>query len=742
MYGGGGKRALARAGVRAVLILLGAVFIIPLPGARGQGDPACITIGDPVTLLNPFPNGGDRFGSSVSRSGGLGLVGAELDDEGGIANAGAAYIMDAGTGARLHTLLRPGAGVGDRFGASVFLDGTFALVGAPSSDLTGAANAGTADLFDASDGSHLLTLTHPSPGASDEFGTAVATSGGMALVGAPRDDPGANEAGAAFLFDTTDGTLLRTFLNPAPDIVDRFGSSVALGDGYALIGAPQDKPSGVINAGSAYLFSVTTGALLHTFSNPGAVRDDFFGSSVALGSGVALIGEPDDDTVAMNAGAAHFFDTATGVLIQSVFNPLPPTRQPESDRFGASVSISGAYSVIGAPGQTLPPNRQSAFLYSTSSAGLIGAIGRPAGEGQEFGHSLSIESGSIVISALNAGGPSYTGEAYALNGLIEGCCPGDADCSGGFVDALDFISVQDNFGADGPVGHPGDADCSGSFVDAADFIAVQANFGSDCGGGIEKSGNGVSVLASGPGVPLIRFESPAVVAQLGGTIVQTVRLDTNSAEVSMANVFVDFDGDRLQFSGGAVVAAVWDHAGFNVDPMTHPGHDHVCLNAARSAPFTVNGQDIPVATLSFEVVGEGLSVIRHADSLLSETMSFVFGPGFSMLGHVALEEIAVVGIDGVISAADLAGVVAEIQDEAFDKNPAQRRNALLNKIDAISQQIANGITNGAVNKLENDIRAKADGCFGGQPNNDWITDCTAQAAILAVVDALIAELEP
>lgn len=61
------------------------------------------------------------------------------------------------------------------------------------------------------------------------------------------------------------------------------------------------------------------------------------------------------------------------------------------------------------------------------------------------------------------------------------CCGGDADLSGGFVDALDFIAVQSSFGAEGPAGRAGDADCSGGLIDAADFIAVQTNFGRDCG---------------------------------------------------------------------------------------------------------------------------------------------------------------------------------------------------------------------------------------------------------------------
>jgi hypothetical protein len=39
------------------------------------------------------------------------------------------------------------------------------------------------------------------------------------------------------------------------------------------------------------------------------------------------------------------------------------------------------------------------------------------------------------------------------------------------------------------------------------------------------------------------------------------------------------------------------------------------------------------------------------------------------------------------------------------------------------------IYQGALNKLMNDIHAKADGSLGGDPKNDWITDPVEQARL-------------
>ncbi len=89
---------------------------------------------------------------------------------------------------------------------------------------------------------------------------------------------------------------------------------------------------------------------------------------------------------------------------------------------------------------------------------------------------------------------------------------------------------------------------------------------------------------------------------------------------------------------------------------------------------------------------------------------------------------------------DIKDVLNNLPDDAFKNNADNRRNALGNMLDDVQDKIDAGDYEGAINKLEV-IRAKMDGCFGGNPNNDWITDCAAQAEVLAVIDALIEYLE-
>ena len=158
------------------------------------------------------------------------------------------------------------------------------------------------------------TFLDPNPAPFDNFGSSVSLSGDLALVGAFFDDTGASASGAAHLFDTKTGALLHTFLNPTPANGDLFGESVSLSGDLALVGAPNDDAGGS-DSGAAYLFDTKTGALLHTFLNPAPANGDNFGTSVFLFGDLALVGAPNDDAGSSNSGAAYLFDTNTGAPV-------------------------------------------------------------------------------------------------------------------------------------------------------------------------------------------------------------------------------------------------------------------------------------------------------------------------------------------------------------------------------------------------------------------------------------------
>jgi hypothetical protein len=82
-----------------------------------------------------------------------------------------------------------------------------------------------------------------------------------------------------------------------------------------------------------------------------------------------------------------------------------------------------------------------------------------------------------------------------------------------------------------------------------------------------------------------------------------------------------------------------------------------------------------------------------------------------------------------------------LPDEAF-RNP-QDRTALRNKVEVVLQLIQRGDYAQALDKLENDILRKVDGCAasGAPDNDDWIVDCKYQEIVYQRVTRAIEALQ-
>jgi outer membrane protein assembly factor BamB len=366
----------------------------------------------PLTLqgsfLNPSPNDNDLFGAALSLSGGKALIGAPLDGTTGT-GSGRAYVFDATTGALLRTLENPTPAANDQFGLTVSLSGNLALVGAQN-DGTGAAGAGAAYLFNATTGSLLRTFTDPGPSPIllDNFGHAVAVSGNRALISAIGDDLGATNAGVAYLFDTTTGALLRTFQNPTPQSGDNFGVDVALFGDRALISTTNDDTAAT-NAGAAYLFDTTTGTLLKTFLNPTPElnnqfgNNDNFGAEVALSGTKALIGAPNESVNGFHNGAAYLYDLATGNLLHTL---LIPTPNSDTEEFlGQGIALSDDYALAGAPFRNKGPATSqkdlgAEFLFDANTGAFLQEIVDPVPNiNDRFGFAAAVDGHDVVIGA-------------------------------------------------------------------------------------------------------------------------------------------------------------------------------------------------------------------------------------------------------------------------------------------------------------------------------------------------------
>lgn len=394
---------------RILLILAGwlplcAVFNLQLSTALAQG--ASFTL---LTITNPTPAVGDRFGFPVAAMGNDRVLIAANSDDAIAPNAGAVYLLST-NGALLTTFTKPTPTSRDLFGVSVTALGIDrVLVGAPG--------ASAAYLF-STNGELLVTFSKPTLPASEYFGYSLAAMGSnRVLIGAPLDDIGAPDSGAAYLFQTN-GVLLTTFTNPTPAAYDNFGISVtAIGSDRVLIGAYSDD-TGASHAGAAYLFN-SDGALLTTFTNPTPAIGDHFGKSVAaIGDRLLLIGVYQDDEGSPDAGLAHLFST-NGTLLTTLTNPMPAT----NDYFSGSVTAVGSDKVLIAAhnADTGAVNAGVAYLFSTNGA-LLTTFTNPAPAiGATFGSSVAAMENERVL--IGAAGDDTNGDSAGVAYLFSTAVP-------------------------------------------------------------------------------------------------------------------------------------------------------------------------------------------------------------------------------------------------------------------------------------------------------------------------------
>jgi hypothetical protein len=147
-------------------------------------------------------------------------------------------------------------GFGFRIVGAAAGDDEIAIIAAPGVSFPGAANQpGTVYAIDLDTSATLHSWTSPDPSAEDLFGWSIAVDSQRVLIGAPYADVGAQNAGAAYLFDLGTGRLLQTVHNPTPLEHERFGFAVALRGDCALIGAPYEWNRS-FQSGAAYLVQV------------------------------------------------------------------------------------------------------------------------------------------------------------------------------------------------------------------------------------------------------------------------------------------------------------------------------------------------------------------------------------------------------------------------------------------------------------------------------------------------------
>lgn len=123
-----------------------------------------------------------------------------------------------------------------------------------------------------------------------------------------------------------------------------FGLSVGISGGTAIVGSYGDDENGV-DSGAAFLFDAATGALIAQLSPDDLAAGDEFGVSVAISGNVAIVGSPSDDDRGDDSGSVYLFDVLTGDQIAK----FTASDGAAGNKFGESVAISGDRFIVGSP---------------------------------------------------------------------------------------------------------------------------------------------------------------------------------------------------------------------------------------------------------------------------------------------------------------------------------------------------------------------------------------------------------
>ena len=267
----------------------------------------------------------------------------------------------------------------------------------------------------------LGQLVDPNARRQDQLGGgSIAVDGDLVLMGVPKADymrrgeystsfgsyltDWSKDAGAAYLFDRSTGALVHIWRPESPFGWSNYGTNVALHGSIAVISRHKQPVHG-----RALVYDVTTGEKLFELSHPGTGFG--FGWSVALDDTYIVVGGPriNED------GSVGIFSRATGALIRTIDSPTQPGT---ALLFGSSLALDGDHLLVGAAGSHFQTHKGGrAHLFNVHTGALLTTFApSDAHTYMYFGRSVGLEGDRVVVGAPEAThGGWANGAAYLFD---------------------------------------------------------------------------------------------------------------------------------------------------------------------------------------------------------------------------------------------------------------------------------------------------------------------------------------
>ena len=394
-----------------------------------------------------------QFGAAIDSANGRTFVGAWHDQlEGSVFVVEETAPREWTQTAKFH----PGDGQspGDQFGLTLAADGDTLVVGASRAE----DNAGAAWFYEHRGAWSEVRFTAPEASVYDpKFGSAVAISGGTAVVGAAGADGRRDFSGAAYVYERSGTTWAYAAKLRAKDgrTSDWFGGAVALDGTRAVVGARGDDTPAGEDAGSAYVFERrgTVWRQMAKLTPSDAGPYDDFGTAVAVRG----------DRIAVSSTSTESFDGAVWVFerIGNVWTETARISSPDLNAYmGRSVDLGEDLIVAGGQwAQTFAGRAGAAyaFQYAGGEWSLLSRLVAEDGEeDDELGWAVHLDGDAVWVGARTdhdgalAGGSAYRfrlGDATASYCFGEACPCGNDDPRAGCANGSERGALLESCGS-------------------------------------------------------------------------------------------------------------------------------------------------------------------------------------------------------------------------------------------------------------------------------------------------------
>jgi len=224
-----------------------------------------------------------------------------------------------------------------------------------------------------------LTISDPN---WNQFGSAVSLDGDLALIGAQDD----HDNGSAYIFQFEGSTWVQKFVLSASDAsygYNRFGQSVALKNGIAVVGSPATDEGG--GPGQAYIYRYNGSRWVEVQKLTNVIDNDQLGESLDYDGQRIILGAGGENS---NNGAAYIYRYQDSLWVEE--QRLDASTGYGS--FGTSVAIDGNTAMV-------TKNGEMSWVYIYEYNGTIWEQKQVIGNIYGQFNSLDIEGNRAVVSS-------------------------------------------------------------------------------------------------------------------------------------------------------------------------------------------------------------------------------------------------------------------------------------------------------------------------------------------------------